>query len=142
MKRVVVVGAGVAGLSAAHRIRRRHFGNTVQLYFLMNAKSGLCPEDCSYCSQSKVSDAEIPKYNILSRDKLLDGARIGARSLVAAGAVVTPRTVIPPGSMVVGTPAKVLRPLSEAEQASLKGWAEKYLAVSAAHAQLATKGTK
>ena len=73
---------------------------------------------------------------------ILDGARIGARSLVAAGAVVTPRTVIPPGSMVVGTPAKVLRPLSEAEQASLKGWAEKYLAVSAAHAQLATKGTK
>ena len=63
-------------LNAAFRIRRRHFGKTVQLYFLMNAKSGLCPEDCSYCSQSKVSDAEIPKYNLLSRDKLLDGARL------------------------------------------------------------------
>src|SRR5690606_11236364 len=62
-------------LAAAYRIRRRWFGNTVQLYFLMNAKSGLCPEDCSYCSQSKVSDAEIPRYNILSREKLLDGAR-------------------------------------------------------------------
>ncbi|MCS5629239.1 MAG: biotin synthase BioB, partial [Pirellulaceae bacterium] len=44
----------------------------------MNAKSGLCPEDCSYCSQSKDSTAEIPKYNILSRDKLLDGAKIAA----------------------------------------------------------------
>ncbi|MEQ8787310.1 MAG: biotin synthase BioB [Pirellulaceae bacterium] len=65
-------------LGAAFRIRRRHFGNTVQLYFLMNAKSGLCPEDCSYCSQSKVSEAEIPKYNILSRDKILDGARVAA----------------------------------------------------------------
>jgi biotin synthase len=65
-------------LAAAYRIRRRHFGNTVQLYFLMNAKSGLCPEDCSYCSQSKVSEAEIPKYNILSRDKILDGARLAA----------------------------------------------------------------
>jgi len=63
-------------LAAAYRVRHRYFGNTVQLYFLMNAKSGLCPEDCSYCSQSKVSDAEIPKYNILSRDKLLDGARV------------------------------------------------------------------
>ena len=62
-------------LSAAYRIRYRYFGNTVQLYFLMNAKSGLCPEDCSYCSQSKISDAEIPKYNILNREKLLDGAR-------------------------------------------------------------------
>jgi biotin synthase len=44
----------------------------------MNAKSGLCPEDCGYCSQSKVSEAEIPRYNILSRDKLLDGARVAA----------------------------------------------------------------
>lgn len=63
-------------LSAAYRVRRRYFGNTVQLYFLMNAKSGLCPEDCSYCSQSKVSDAEIPRYNLLNREKLLDGARV------------------------------------------------------------------
>ena len=63
-------------LAGAHRIRSHYFGNTVQLYFLMNAKSGLCPEDCTYCSQSKVSDAEIPKYNLLSRDKLLEGAKI------------------------------------------------------------------
>jgi len=63
-------------LAAAYRVRRRYFSNTVQLYFLMNAKSGLCPEDCHYCSQSKVSDAEIPRYNLLNRDKLLDGARI------------------------------------------------------------------
>ena len=41
----------------------------------MNAKSGLCPEDCTYCSQSKISQAEIPKYNLLSRQRLLDGAR-------------------------------------------------------------------
>lgn len=65
-------------LSAAYRVRRQRFGKTVQLYFLMNAKSGLCPEDCSYCSQSKVSEAEIPRYNILNREKLLDGARIAA----------------------------------------------------------------
>lgn len=65
-------------LAAAYRVRRRYFGNTVQLYFLMNAKSGLCPEDCAYCSQSKVSEAEIPRYNILNREKLLDGARLAA----------------------------------------------------------------
>ena len=65
-------------LAAAHRIRYHHFGNTVQLYFLMNAKSGLCPEDCSYCSQSKISQAPIPKYNLLDREKLLDGARMAA----------------------------------------------------------------
>src|SRR5262245_7112713 len=33
-------------MHAAYRVRRQHFGKTVQLYFLMNAKSGLCPEDC------------------------------------------------------------------------------------------------
>jgi len=65
-------------VASAFRIRHEYFGKTVQLYFLMNAKSGLCPEDCNYCSQSKISDAPIPKYNILSRDKLLDGARLAA----------------------------------------------------------------
>jgi biotin synthase len=65
-------------LAAAFRVRRRHFGRSVQLYFLMNAKSGLCPEDCSYCSQSKVSTAEIPRYNILNREQLLAGAAAAA----------------------------------------------------------------
>lgn len=67
-------------IDAAYRVRREHFGKRVQMYFLMNAKSGLCPEDCSYCSQSKVSDAEIPKYNLLSRDKLMSGAKMAAES--------------------------------------------------------------
>lgn len=65
-------------LAAAYRVRRRYFGKTVQLYFLMNAKSGLCPEDCGYCSQSKVSNAEIPRYNLLNEEKLLDGAKVAA----------------------------------------------------------------
>jgi biotin synthase len=65
-------------LAAAYRVRRRHFGNRVQLYFLVNAKSGLCPEDCGYCSQSKVSEAEIPRYRLLSAEQLLEGARAGA----------------------------------------------------------------
>ena len=69
---------------------------------------------------------------------VLDGARIGARSIVGAGAVVTPRTIVPPGSMVLGAPAKVTRRLSDAEQAALRAWAEKYVEVSKAHARLAS----
>jgi biotin synthase len=65
-------------LAAAYRIRRRYFGNRVQLYFLVSAKTGLCPEDCGYCSQSKVSTADIPHHNLLSAEKLLDGARMAA----------------------------------------------------------------
>lgn len=44
----------LAILDAAYRVRRQYFGKTVQLYYLKNAKSGLCPEDCTYCSQSKI----------------------------------------------------------------------------------------
>ncbi len=62
-------------LAAAFRVRRQHFGRQVQLYYLQNAKSGLCPEDCGYCSQSSVSDAEIPRYRFLTEDALLAGAR-------------------------------------------------------------------
>ena len=65
-------------MSAAYKVRHHHFSNHVQLYFLMNAKSGLCPEDCTYCSQSKDATSEIPRYNILSREKLMDGARVAA----------------------------------------------------------------
>ena len=65
-------------LAAAWRVRHHSFGNTVQLFFLMNAKSGLCPEDCGYCSQSKVSEAEIPRYNLLSAPKLMEAAKLAA----------------------------------------------------------------
>jgi biotin synthase len=67
-------------IAACYRIRHHYWGRTVQLYFLMNAKSGLCPEDCGYCSQSKISKAEIPVYNLLSEHKLLDAARVCAES--------------------------------------------------------------
>ncbi|OHB81904.1 MAG: biotin synthase BioB [Planctomycetes bacterium RBG_16_64_10] len=62
-------------LSAAFRIRRHYFGLRVKLHFLVNAKSGLCPEDCSYCSQSRVSTARVPKYQLLGHAALLEGAR-------------------------------------------------------------------
>lgn len=65
-------------LSAGFRIRQKHFGKTVQLYFLMSAKSGLCPEDCHYCSQSKISEAPVPKHNILKRDDLMAAAKMAA----------------------------------------------------------------
>lgn len=67
---------------------------------------------------------------------ILDGAKIGARSIVGANSLVPQRFECPPGSMVYGSPAKVVRPLTEAEQATLKPWAEKYVAVAKAHAAL------
>lgn len=64
---------------------------------------------------------------------VLDGAVIGKRSVVGAGAVVTKNMQVPPGSLVLGMPAKVIKPLSAAEQADLRHWAEKYVEVAAFH---------
>jgi len=65
---------------------------------------------------------------------VLDGAQIGDRCIVGANALVTQRFVAPPGSMILGSPARVVRPLTDAEQAGLRRWAEKYVVVAAAHA--------
>ncbi len=64
---------------------------------------------------------------------VLDGAVIGARSIVGANSLVTKGAQVPPGSLVMGSPAKVVRPLTAAEQAALPGWAEKYVKVAAHH---------
>lgn len=61
-------------LAAAYRIRHHYWGNRVRLHFLLNAQSGLCPEDCNYCSQSKISTAEIEKYPLMAQAKILDAA--------------------------------------------------------------------
>ena len=58
---------------------------------------------------------------------ILDGAVIGKQSIIGAKALVTQGTKIPPGSLVLGTPAKVVRKLTIAERAGLKWWAEKYV---------------
>ncbi len=64
-------------VAAAHLLRRRSFGNTVKVNFLVNIKSGICPEDCHYCSQSRLSKAPIDKYNLLSGGEILASARRG-----------------------------------------------------------------
>jgi biotin synthase len=50
-------------VAAGSRVRRHFFGNRVKLNLIVNMKSGLCPEDCSYCSQRRGSEADVLKYN-------------------------------------------------------------------------------
>jgi carbonic anhydrase/acetyltransferase-like protein (isoleucine patch superfamily) len=61
---------------------------------------------------------------------ILDGARIGTRSIIGANATVKQGMEIPPGSLVLGTPAKIVRTLSEAEQDEIKMWALRYVRLS------------
>jgi biotin synthase len=50
-------------VAAAFRVRREYFGRRVKLNTIINLKSGLCPEDCTYCSQRLGSTAEIMRYS-------------------------------------------------------------------------------
>ena len=59
---------------------------------------------------------------------ILDGAVVGKQSLIGAKALVTQGMNIPPGSLVLGAPAKVVRKLTKEERAGLKQWATKYVA--------------
>jgi len=81
----------LALVAAAGRLRRAHFGDRVKVNYLVNLKSGLCPEDCGYCSQRLGSTAEILKYSWLKDDEAVRQATAGIRGgasrvcLVASG---------------------------------------------------------
>ncbi|MEM1290261.1 MAG: biotin synthase BioB [Cyanobacteria bacterium P01_H01_bin.162] len=64
----------LAQLQAAYRVRHHYWENRVRLHFLLNAQSGLCPEDCHYCSQSKISTADIDKYPLMTQERVLAAA--------------------------------------------------------------------
>lgn len=78
-------------MHAAFQIRKRYYGKKVKLNMIINAKSGLCPENCGYCSQSAVSNAPIDTYRMVSKETLLEGAKrayehdIGTYCIVASG---------------------------------------------------------
>jgi biotin synthase len=78
-------------MHATFQIRKRFYGKKVKLNMIMNAKSGLCPENCGYCSQSSISTAPIDSYRMVNKDTILEGAKrahdlnIGTYCIVASG---------------------------------------------------------
>jgi carbonic anhydrase/acetyltransferase-like protein (isoleucine patch superfamily) len=58
---------------------------------------------------------------------LLNGARIGTGSIVAAGSLVVEGMKVPPRSLVMGSPARVKRPVSDAEVAEIQLYADRYV---------------
>src|SRR5271156_4189889 len=86
-------------VAAAFKVRLRYFGRRVKLNYLVNIKSGLCPEDCFYCSQRLGSAADVLKYTWLKPDEVLQTARAGVRAgakrvcLVASGCGPTDKDV-------------------------------------------------
>ncbi|MBM4312685.1 MAG: biotin synthase BioB [Deltaproteobacteria bacterium] len=78
-------------LAVSEGVRRRFKGDQVRLCSIVNAKSGLCSEDCAFCSQSSRSEASIEKYPLMDEDQIVMAARDakerGARefSIVTSG---------------------------------------------------------
>ncbi|MBI0577248.1 biotin synthase BioB [Neobacillus cucumis] len=78
-------------MHAAFQIRKRYFGKKVKLNMIINTKSGLCPENCGYCSQSSISTAPINTYRMVDKDTILEGAKraydlnVGTYCIVASG---------------------------------------------------------
>lgn len=70
-------------LHAAFRVRERYHSRDVRLHVLQNAKSGRCPEDCAFCSQSSRHHSGVEEYRLQSVGELVEGARRAA----ALGAV-------------------------------------------------------
>ncbi|WP_237232921.1 biotin synthase BioB [Rothia nasisuis] len=95
-------------VDAAARLRRHYFGNTVKVNYLVNLKSGLCPEDCTYCSQRLGSEADVLKYSWIKADEAVKQAGYGIAGgasrvcMVASGKGPTDRDVERVATMVEG----------------------------------------
>ena len=92
-------------LQAAYLIRKNFFGKQVSLHVLKNAKSGVCPEDCSFCSQSKSSSADIEEYEMQSADEIVTGAQDAADMQALRYCVVTSARAPSENEMTVITEA-------------------------------------
>ena len=95
-------------VAAASDLRRQHFGNSVKVNYLVNLKSGLCPEDCTYCSQRLGSAAEILKYTWIKPEEAVRQAELGIAGgasrvcMVASGKGPTDRDVDRVSTMIHG----------------------------------------
>jgi biotin synthase len=70
-------------------LRESHFGRRVSLCVIINAKSGLCSEDCAFCSQSVQAQSGVPAYPLLPREKLVEAAQAAAEAGAGRFSLVT-----------------------------------------------------
>lgn len=76
-------------LASANNIRERYSGEYIDLCAIVNAKSGDCSEDCSYCAQSSKNKAEIPVYPLMNKEDILQKAEEAQRGGVSRFSIVT-----------------------------------------------------
>lgn len=82
---------------SANRIARHHKGREVELCGIVNAKSGRCPEDCAFCSQSVKHSTDAPVYDLKEVDEMAALARESAGQGADRFGIVTSGTRIREG---------------------------------------------
>ena len=88
----------VTGLMArACRLREEHLGQAVELCAIVNARSGLCSEDCAFCAQSKAHHTEAQVHPLLSAEEIVDRARQAAAGGAVRFGIVTSGRGCPEG---------------------------------------------
>lgn len=75
-------------LYGAFKIRKHYYGKKVKLNMIISAKSGFCPEDCGYCSQSSKSTAPIEKYPFISKEEIMAGAKVAFENKIGTFCIV------------------------------------------------------
>ncbi len=97
-------------------------------------------DDCTIGHSTIIHACTVEDFCLIGMGAiLLDGVVVGRGSFVGAGALVTPGTIIPPGSLVLGSPAKVKRPVNEKEREAIEYGARHY--VDLARAYIAETGS-
>jgi biotin synthase len=76
-------------MAEAQRLRERHFGRQVSFCVITNAKSGLCSEDCAFCSQAAGAGGEAPRYPLLAPEDMVEAAVLAAAAGAARFSLVT-----------------------------------------------------
>lgn len=115
-------------------------GTNVQDGCIIHLADELCATVGAYCTIGHAAIIHACTIGDLClvgmKAVILDGAEVGDECLIGAGSLVTSRTKIPPRSLVMGSPAKIVRQLTDAEILFLRASADKYISVARAHAAL------
>ncbi len=98
-------------LQAAYRVRSHYYGNSVRVHVLQNAMSGLCSEDCGFCSQSKVAKGPVGRHRMISKEEIVEGARRAKEMGAWRYCIVT--STRSPGSSHLGVICEAAREIRE-----------------------------
>lgn len=72
----------------AYKVRHHYYGKKVKLNMILNAKSGICPEDCGYCGQSRDVKQKSQRYALIPENQIVEGAKVASENKIGTYCIV------------------------------------------------------